>query len=49
LKLITQLTAVYGKDSTEHTNKICGENTETIYTTDDGRYARHFKWLNSVV
>jgi hypothetical protein len=38
-----ELTVVYGKDSTEHTNKICRENTEIIYATDDGRYAYHFK------
>jgi len=37
---------VYGKDSTEHTNKICGENPEIVYTTDGGQYADHLKWLN---
>jgi hypothetical protein len=47
LKLSTELTVVYGKDSTEHTNKICRENIESIYATDDGQYAYHFKWLNT--
>lgn len=37
---------VYGKDSTEHKNKIRGENTEIVYTTDGGRYGHHLKWLN---